>query len=201
MIRSALRALFGAIVPDGAWPRLLQRVADTRPYRVITGSGDGATPYLYKYLLWASRPTTSSIKAGVRVHLHRFVRDDADRDPHNHPWAWGYSLILSGGYREERVTKLLPYPDRVTGDCFESRTRDFLPLDTNAVPGDCFHRADLLAGRECWTLFVTGPVLDEWGFRERKTGAFVPWREYVSTRMSADPDVVSPTTYTTEGAS
>jgi hypothetical protein len=35
------------------------------------------------------------------VYVHRFLADDQDDELHNHPWE-ATSLILAGGYREER---------------------------------------------------------------------------------------------------
>lgn len=81
------------------------------------------------------------------VYLHRFLGDDEAFALHDHPWE-SVSFILQGHYREH-------FPD------LPSVTRN---------PGDIIyrgvgsaHRVELISA-ECWTLFVTGPKVREWGF-------------------------------------
>jgi hypothetical protein len=136
-----------------AW--LLRRLAARLRVRVI---GDGA-PHLFKYALWASGPDRTS----WRLHLHRFVRDDPDPDPHDHPWS-GVSLVLSGGYVEHR-------PGRAP------RVRR--PGMVNVIARDTVHRV-ALRGADAWTLILTGPVVRPWGFYTER--GFVPWREYKARR-------------------
>lgn len=100
------------------------------------------------------------------INLHQFHRGDYAGELHNHPWRWALSLLLIGGYREER---------RVGGDV---QVWTYPPLSVNALSAGTFHRVDLLDG-ECWSLFITGPKTQSWGFWDRITGAFTPWREYV----------------------
>lgn len=115
---------------------------------------------------------------GPGVMLHCFHRSDNALDPHSHPWKWAVSLILSGGYDEERW-------DPVAGKIV---TRRFLPGSINVLRLDDFHRVDLLA-KECWSLFITGPRYSSWGFRLRKTGEFVPHREYIARTRAGDNGV------------
>lgn len=146
-----------------AWRRLLLRIAGRFPVRVITGGGED--PYLEKYLVWESNETKDS----WRLHIHRFVRSDADRELHSHPWRAAVSLILAGGYEEEH---------RVGASVIRRVVR---PGMLNAIFADTFHRVDLLDG-ECWSLFLSGPVVQSWGFWSRATGAFTPWREFVASK-------------------
>lgn len=37
------------------------------------------------------------------VYLHHFHSSDQGDELHSHPWSWGLSLVLAGGYVEERV--------------------------------------------------------------------------------------------------
>lgn len=132
---------------------------DRLPSTVITN--DGGEPYLLRvYLLRVLR----SVLPGV--FLHRFFRSDGDRELHNHPWPWAVALILSGGYREERLHRP---SDSV-------RTRVVRPGRLNFIRGDTFHRIELLdPERGCWTLFVAAPRKagsKSWGFLDVKTGEF-----------------------------
>lgn len=142
----------------GVLRRLCEAAAARLPVRVIEGA-DGS-PFLSKYLIAGGGPD------GWRLHLHRFHRGDEDPEMHNHPW-WGASLILVGGYREERL--------RADGAVLRF---DRGPGSVNLIGLDVFHRVDLVRG-DCWTLFYSAPNAQPWGFVDRATRAFVPWREFI----------------------
>lgn len=137
----------------------IKAIAQHLPCRIIHGAHG---PYLSRY-------TLRELPDGGRVYLHFFHRGDADLELHNHPWA-GESLIMTGGYVEER---------RV-GD--EILTRWYRPGDRNILGPETFHRVDLLAPDEgCWTLFTASAKVQSWGFWNRITNAFTPWREFVAS--------------------
>jgi len=103
------------------------------------------------------------IKSLPSVYLHCFHASDEDLELHSHPWKFSLSLILSGSYKEEyRV-----------GDVVKSRI--LKPGDFNFITNKKFHRVDLLTPT-VWTLFVSGPKTDDWGFWDRYTKAFENWR-------------------------
>lgn len=144
--------------------RLCEVVAARLPMRAITGI-DGTT-FLERFTvldLGAKRP---------RLYLHRFVRGDEDRELHNHPW-YGVSLILVGGYLEERRV-WTPEGERVVA-------RTLRPGAVNMLAPHTFHRVDLIDG-PCWTLFATGPVVQSWGFWHRRSGEFTPWRAFIERK-------------------
>lgn len=121
-------------------------------YKVIDTGGD---PYLLRvYLLRVWRERLPG------VFLHCFLRGDYDRELHNHPWDWALSVILSGGYAEERL---------VDGSRVSRRAR--LPLTLNLIRANDFHRVELF-DRHCWSLFIAGPRRQHWGFWDRATGEF-----------------------------
>ena len=99
------------------------------------------------------------------IYLHHFHTPDYDPAPHNHPWEWARSLILTGGYVERRLEPL-------TGldTSFEVH-----PLTVNRISDDTFHVVEELLGTETWTLFIVGPKTSTWGF-------WVPGRGYVAWR-------------------
>lgn len=115
--------------------------------------GEDGSPYLTRYTVFR------------RLYLHRFHRSDADRTLHNHPWGRSYSLILIGGYREERR------------DSVHVRK----PGSIVVIDHDTFHRVDLLHG-EAWSLFLAGPVQQSWGFWNRATDTYVDSKETAARR-------------------
>ena len=107
------------------------------------------TPYLERYFLAGWNPTRP--RKGPAVYLHHFVASDPADQVHSHPWIWSASVILVGGYREERCI----------GD---ARTvREYRPGDVNVLLPADRHRIDLL-GADCWTLFLAGDFRQPWAF-------------------------------------
>jgi hypothetical protein len=99
------------------------------------------------------------------VFLHHFVGSDAPTIFHDHPWTWGVSLVLRGGYLEERRNR-----DGTR------RTRRWLgPGRINVLRPGVFHRVELRDRHPAWTLFVHGRKVRNWGFLDAVTGAFELW--------------------------
>ena len=115
----------------------------------------------------------------VAVYLHKFHRSDEDGDPHSHPWRWSVAIILSGGYREQRL-------DRRTNTL---RTRTMLPGFVNIIRGDDYHRVDLI-GSESWSLFIAGPKASSWGFWNIEMRTHVPWREFIARKRGQSAEEV-----------
>ena len=133
---------------------------------------DGSSPFdehgnPKKNIVWSRLPFT--------LVLHRFHRSDDDLELHNHPWRWAVSLVLAGGYREERR------------DGNEVIRRWVLPGDLNVIRHDTFHRVDLLED-DAWTLFLTGPKTSSWGLLESGHGE-VPGLEGVPRGEAGGPVV------------
>ena len=153
--------------------RLLKRVTSHLRCRSIAG-GDGST-YLERYYLWGWAPWNPNPKSSKLVPwlpgamLHHFVRSDEDRELHNHPWRWSLSVILAGGYVEERMVDGRVVLRRVT------------PGSINIIRDNDFHRVDLLE-KDCWSLFITGPKTQSWGFLHRITREFTPWHDFIARR-------------------
>lgn len=106
-----------------------------------------------------------------RVYLHKFLRSDDDRAPHNHPW-WFFSLVLKGGYLEYTTKPLNPHVRKRFSVAFR-------PLSTRhrvALPNG-FNADGSYGPQPCWTLVVTGPDVRGWGFWCRPD-RFIPWREF-----------------------
>lgn len=147
------------------------------PYKVIYD--DGGSPYLLR--VYQTKHDPHQLGAVTRerrlpaVYLHYFFRGDLDRELHNHPWEWAVSVILSGGYVEERYDGPLDLiePRRV-------RARTLRPGAVNVIRHDTFHRVQMLNGAPSWSLFIAGPRVartrgEDWGFVNPQTREYESW--------------------------
>lgn len=137
--------------------------------------GREGNPYLLRVYL---------LPEGIRqdtigLYLHYFLRGDTDKNPHNHPWDYSESTILTGGYTEYVMERQWPPP---LVQSFVKTTYE--PGSTNHIHNTTYHRVELLdPKRGCWTLFRAGKRLCEsngtdWGFFDLKTKQHVPWGMY-----------------------
>lgn len=111
------------------------------------------------------------------VYLHHFFMGDQDRELHDHPWKLSGSLILTGGYVEER---LMP-------GTMDVELRHLGPGSINIIKGTDFHRVDLVANR-AWTIFVSGKKNKDWGFLDSETGEIIPHRRYLMEKGRDIPE-------------
>lgn len=171
--------------PKPALLRLLNWIAEGRRYFMIKNA-DGS-PYLLRILLrgYISRKEgepKDTTPYRLNIYLHRFFSHDYDRDTHSHPWAWSFSVVLWGGYIEEKRNKR-------TGI---SVIRRVWPGMINILGPQDFHRVIELKGRETWTLFFTGGRASVWGFLVN--GLFVRAREYLTAKGYAYDEPTPPGT-------
>lgn len=77
-------------------------------------------------------------------------------------------MILSGGYLEQRID---PHPDDpyLSKHTFHIRS----PGQVNLISRDTYHRVAWVPTTGCWTVFVTGPVVQDWGFMDPNTGMYL----------------------------
>lgn len=119
---------------------------------------------------------------GMRVFLHHFHRGNGDQDLHNHPWKWAASLVLAGSYVEERLEGVIPnFVPGVPGLKPTTITYDRVVRFFNFLRDTDYHRVAKLNG-DVWTLFVTGPRTQEWGFLV--DGKHVDYRTYLGKDAS-----------------
>ena len=130
-------------------------IAFARTLQVQHIKPDGQ-PYLDRYFLGGWSPTNR--RSGPAVFLHHFLASDPDDFVHTHPWGWSASLILAGGYREERCD-----PEG------HISVREYRPGDVNILTADDKHRIDLLSS-DCWSLFLAGNYEKQWDFSPRCSG-------------------------------
>lgn len=146
-------------------------------------------PYLPRLLF----PRIRIGSVDSRPMLHNFKGPDGDRNPHNHPWKWAVSIILSGSYTEERtdvndyvtVTNIDGTPRKVFNKTTR-RVRWFNRLNENT-----YHRVTQLHGN-VWTLFIVGPKIQSWGFlHDDSNGEHEDWKPYLE-RLRAEYGVQKP---------
>lgn len=136
-------------------------------YRII---GDNGNPYLGRFYI-----KHTGVLPGL--YLHHFYRSDSDRELHNHPWKFSRSIVLVGGYYEERYESATPIsePGYITYHPKDVRMFNRQAPGYNKISNTTFHRVvlkDLKNG--AWTLFIPGPEVKDWGFLDRTTGKYTP---------------------------
>lgn len=103
------------------------------------------------------------------IFLHAIQLPDGDPDPHSHPFSRSISLILRGGYIEQRG---------IHGE----EVKVMRAGRINRIGGDDVHRiVSLLNDRPAWTLFWAGkPHGRGWGFWV--DGTYVDHKQYLAER-------------------
>jgi hypothetical protein len=130
-----------------------ERVMESRAPDFIIG--ERSDPYM---LRWYAIPRNRFFN----LYLHRVLRSDDDRALHDHPWL-NASIILRGAYIEHTISAggIEVRSIREAGAAVARRAR-------------AAHRLEVVDGRACETLFITGPRVREWGFHCPATG----WRHW-----------------------
>lgn len=113
-----------------------------RPPDFIIGGVDN--PYM---LRWWVIPRNR----WFNIYLHHILRDDDDRALHDHPWV-NVSIVLKGGYFEVMGPGITKWRGR--GSIVFRRPTAAHRLVVKHVDGK----------GDCWSLFITGPRVREWGF-------------------------------------
>ncbi|MCW5678430.1 MAG: hypothetical protein KIT65_10850 [Xanthobacteraceae bacterium] len=103
------------------------------------------------------------------IYLHHFLKSDEDRALHDHPW-WNISLLLDGEYTEHTI------------DAGGVNVRTVRKAGEVKYRGaKSAHRVELHNG-PCWTLFITGPRIREWGFH--CPNGWRHWKEFTNPKDS-----------------
>lgn len=161
-----LRRLFTRI----AW-WIIDRAERRQPDFIVGGP---ESPYL---LRWWLVPRNR----WFNVYLHHFLRDDDDRALHDHPWFW-CSILMVGSYIEHTVAaggihrrQIREAPSIKISGPWRAHRIELLPNTPN--PANAF---ETWPRKPCWTLFITGPRIRDWGFH-------CPQRGWVHYRDFTDP--------------
>jgi hypothetical protein len=108
---------------------------------------------------------------GKRLMIHYIHRKDNERELHNHPWDKSISLIVTGGYMEERMM------DGVKG------LRWRFAGQFNRLDKKDLHRI-IFVHKPTWTLFLAGErqIIDgmDWGFLDEETGKMIDRKIFIA---------------------
>lgn len=133
--------------------RLIRWMAARLPVRKVIGGEcfKERGPLMVRYLVFRT--------PWFNVYLHNFLRSDADRHCHDHPWSF-CSFILTGGYTEHTI----------------NGARKWQPGALLYRPAEWLHWVEITPGTQVWTLVVVLPKRREWGFLTEK--GWLKWTEY-----------------------
>ena len=145
---------------------ILRWARSREPDFIIGGIDD---PYLNRHFLIPRNPV-------FNIYVHEFLRSDDDRAHHDHPWLFNVSWLIDGQYIEHIIAKggVLIKTLRSAG-AFKFRW------------GKAPHRlelchdpfAEIHHNLPCWTVFITGPRIREWGFYCMERG-WIHWKRFTS---------------------
>lgn len=97
---------------------------------------------------------------GIAVRIHHIQSADLHRDLHDHPW-WFVSVVLRGWYVEElMLEKPMFFSAWVTKTYVKFRKTGSIAVRTTRDK----HTVVNVPYRGVWTLFITGPWRQVWGF-------------------------------------
>jgi len=115
----------------------------------------------------------------ICVRLQHIKRADAERIPHNHPYAFK-SVVLKGWYVEDQVqdfTELAPGSDQKV---FDVRAIHHTPFKVFQIAQEKYHRLVNMSEGGVWTLIWHPRKAKEsaWGYLD-EDGTHIPHDEYV----------------------
>lgn len=103
----------------------------------------------------------------LNCYLHHFIGNDDGPELHDHPW-WSLSIVLRGGYWDVLPRDVMTL--RKAGDFILRRPRTIHRVTLSKRRDDALKPA--------WSLFLTGPVVREWGFW--KAGTWIKHDEHLA---------------------
>lgn len=164
--------IVGASSPDGAY---LQRwyITPWRGWYQHVAPADRTR--------WQRFAVAFSKRLLPNLYLHQFLRDDEDRALHDHP-SWALSFMLQGSYREHTIAAggIHQVQQYNAGDLRFMHTRHTHRIELlRADSGNPFCDYAYDEPVPCWTLFLFGPTVREWGFHCPQRG-WVPWQEFTA---------------------
>lgn len=138
------------------------------PYRnKDAGAGCGPVPFIRRPIAWLIQ------RFGIAVRIHHIKRSDDDRAFHDHPW-WYVTLILRGGYTEVKPV--------YSSGIYNGTRYDWCGEGTVLFRrARSWHRLEIPPFSSAWTLFITGPKSNSWGFLAEPNHK-IYWRDYLNTR-------------------
>lgn len=127
------------------------------------GHGCGPVSFWKRPIAWLFQ------QFGIAVRVHHILRSDDVRAFHDHPW-WYITWIMRGAYEEVVPVFHSNVFNGVRSHWWGTGSLRFSRAES-------WHRLEVPDGLTAWTLFITGPYQNSWGFLTQP--AFkTPWREY-----------------------
>lgn len=164
--------------------QLKSRIADKRKPREIGKEGD---TYLRR---WHVIPRNK----WFNIYLHEFLRSDDDRALHDHPWV-NFSWVLQGNYNEHTISAggINHRTLRREGDFafrwpWSAHRVELLPRTIPVTSLGSVISESTVGLERCWTLFITGPSVREWGFHCPLKG----WVHHKRFGDPMNPDLLGP---------
>lgn len=120
----------------------------------------GAAHGCYAACWWRNPIVWLCQRFGIAVRIHHIQSADLHRDLHDHPW-WFVSVVLRGWYVES-----LPLVKPVFYAAWQAKTYSvFRKTGSVAFRGTkATHTIERVPHGGVWTLFITGPWRQQWGF-------------------------------------
>lgn len=141
--------------------RFAFRIVEGRPpdQRIGGLSDQDASPYMERWILLPKNRF-------LNIYIHNFLRSDDDRALHDHPWP-SLSFLLLGSYREHSI---------VAGGCHHQV--EYHEGEMRYRPARFAHRMAIIDDKSCcYTLFIIGPHIREWGFHCPSRG-WLHWTKF-----------------------
>lgn len=154
---------------------ILIRLLARKVYRKGHIYGTDGSLYMARYGLFETR--------WLSARVHHIVRPDMDRHMHDHPWAF-VSIVLKGSYVECMPMTMDPcFAAEIDREYMRTKTRRAWSIAWR--PATARHCIGRVSEGGVWTLFITGPLRQWWGF-------FTPadkvhWRDYIEQRDGVRP--------------
>lgn len=117
-------------------------------FSFVVSDGTGPVSFWRRPIAWCFQ------RLGIAIRVHHILRSDEGRDPHDHPWPF-VTVILRGGYYEHRFDKDGAHTSSEwhgAGSILFRRAAYYHMLETTP-------------DNTAWTLFITGPKVQKWGFK------------------------------------
>ena len=121
----------------------------------LTLYGPDKKPYLKRWWLIPKG------RFGFNIYLHQFLSSDEDRALHSHPWA-SLSIILNRPYLEHLPKDYGTWIQNKDRREIVKKRYPLIPIYRGA---NNIHRIEMIDElKPVWTIFMTGPKIQEWGF-------------------------------------
>lgn len=152
---------------------------DTIGRKRIILDRESKEPYLIRYYLFLK----DRKKFPFNIFIHRFLLSDLS-DLHDHPFPY-FTFILKGGYWE--WIPIYNELSQITGETKVWRGCGHFRF----CKANSYHRVEIEPDVDCWTLFMPGPQIREWGFLTHvdwkfETQQWIQHDQYIVDKLTSE---------------